>query len=242
MRNLKAMTAGLAAMTLVAACGEQSDAPEDAVEETAGNVLLAEWTGPYEGVPAFDKMNLADLKPALEEGMAMNLAEIDRIAANPEPASFENTIEAMENTGRDLGRVFTYWGIWIGNLSTPEFREVRREMAPKLAEFNSKVTQNAALFARIRAVYEGQEMATLRPDQQRLTLLYYEGFARNGATLEGEAKERYAAINKRLAELHTQFSSNVLSDEEGLLIAAKWRRSWPNLTPRSRRMRRCSRA
>ena len=58
-------------------------------------------------------------------------------------------------------------------------------------------------------------MATLRPDQQRLTLLYYEGFARNGATLEGEAKERYAAINKRLAELHTQFSSNVLSDEEG---------------------------
>jgi peptidyl-dipeptidase Dcp len=216
MRNLKAMTAGLAAMTLVAACGDSDETEEVAELATAGgNVLLAEWIGPYEGVPAFDKMDLADLKPALEEGMAMNLAEIDVIAANPEPATFENTIAAMETTGRDLGRVFSFWGIWGANLSSPEFREIRNEMAPKLSEFNSKITQNQALFARIRAVYEGQEMASLRPDQQRLTLLYYEGFARSGATLEGEAKERYAAINKRLAELHSNFSNNVLADEEG---------------------------
>ncbi len=215
MRNLRLMTAGLAAMTLLAACGEQSDEPEEATEEAAGNVLLAEWTGPYEGVPAFDKMDLADLKPALEEGMAMNLAEIDIIAVNPQPPTFENTIVAMERTGRDLDRVFSFWGIWGANLSSPEFREIRQEMAPKLSEFNSKITQNQALFARIRAVYEGQEMESLQPDQQRLTLLYYEGFARNGATLEGQAKERYAAINKRLAELHTQFSSNLLADEEG---------------------------
>ena len=182
------------------------------------NVLLAEWTGPYGGIPAFDQMDLTALKPALEAGMALQLEEIDAIAANPEPPTFENTILAMERAGRDLDRVLAYWGIWRGNLSTPEFREIQREMAPKLADFRTKIRQNEALFARIRAVYEGEEMETLRPDEQRLVWLIYDRFARNGATLQGEAKERYAAIDKRLAELYTQFSNNVLADEEGYVL------------------------
>ncbi len=180
-----------------------------------GNVLLAEWTGPYGGVPAFDKMDLDDLKPALETGMERSLADIDAIANSTEPPAFENTIVAMERSGRDLDRVFTFWGLWSGNLSTPGFREIQGEMAPRLAEYRSKITQNSALFARIKAVYEGEETKSLRPDQQRLVWLLYDRFARNGATLEGEAKERYAEINKRLAELHTKFSNNVLADEEG---------------------------
>jgi peptidyl-dipeptidase Dcp len=160
-------------------------------------------------------MDLGALKPALEDGMALNLDEVDAIASNSAPPTFENTILALERAGRDLGRVFTYWGIWSANLSTPEFREIQGEMAPKLSEFNSKITQNAALFSRIKVVYEGEEMATLRPDQKRLVSLVYDGFARNGATLSDEAKERYATINQRLAEIHTQFGNNVLADEEG---------------------------
>jgi len=179
------------------------------------NVLLAEWTGPYGGVPAFDKMALNDLKPALETGMERSLADIDAIANSTEPPTFENTIVAMERSGRDLDRVFTFWGLWVGNLSTPGFREIQGEMAPRLAEYRSTITQNSALFARIKAVYIGEEMKSLRPDQQRLVWLLYDRFARNGATLEGEAEERYAEINKRLAELHTKFSNNVLADEEG---------------------------
>jgi peptidyl-dipeptidase Dcp len=179
------------------------------------NALLAEWTGPYGGVPAFDEMDLALLEPALEAGMAAQLEEIEAIAGDPEPPSFENTIAAMERSGRELNRVFTYWGIWSGNLSNPEFRAIQQEMAPKLSEFQSKITQNAALFARIETVYQSDEMKTPRPDEQRLVWLIYDGFARNGATLEGEAKERYAAINQRLAELHTRFANNVLADEEG---------------------------
>ena len=182
---------------------------------TVDNVLLTEWTGPYEGVPAFDKMNLDDLKPALEHGMAKNLEEIDSIAGNPDPPTFENTIVEQERVGRELSRVFTYWSIWSSNLSTPEFREIQAEMAPKLSEFRTKVIQNQALFDRVRAVFEGDEMDSLRPDQQRLTLLTYESFARNGATLEDEAKQRYGDINIRLAELHTDFGNNVLADEEG---------------------------
>ena len=204
---------GLAAMIFTAACSQPTTETMD-----DSNILLAEWTGPYSGVPAFDKMDLAALKPALETGMAMSLDEIDEIAGNPEPPTFENTILAMERAGRDLDRVFSYWGIWSGNLSTPEFREIQQEMAPRLSEFRSKITQNAALFARIRSVYESDEMKSLRPDQQRLVWLIHNGFSRNGATLEGEAKERYAAINMRLAEIHTKFSNNVLADEEGYVL------------------------
>jgi peptidyl-dipeptidase Dcp len=209
MRSCYLKTAALAAIVSVAAaCGSKDITMSD-------NTLLAAWTGPYGGVPAFDRMNLAEVKPALETGMAKNLEEIDAIAANPEPPTFENTIIALERAGRDLDRVFTYYGVWSSNRSTPEFREIQQEMAPKLAEFRTKVTQNQALFERIKAVWESEEKASLDPHQQRLVWLVYNGFARNGATLEGEAKERYAAINQRLAELQTRFSNNVLADEEG---------------------------
>ena len=96
------------------------------------NPLLAEYVGPYGGVPAFDKMDLADLKPALEKGMALNLAEIDVIVNNSEPANFQNTIVALEKTGSDLSRVFRYWGIWSSNKNSPEFRDIQKEMVPKI--------------------------------------------------------------------------------------------------------------
>ncbi len=169
-------------------------------------------------------MDLDTLKPALEAGMTRQLDEIDTIASNPDPQTFENTIVALKCGGRDLDRVSTYLGVWSSNVSTPEFREIQREMAPRLAEFGSKITQNAALFTRIMAVYDGGEMASLRPDQQRLVWLTYDDVARNGATLDGEAKARYAAIEQRLAGLHTRFSNNVLADEEAYVTHLAVRR------------------
>jgi len=180
--------------------------------------LLAKWTGPFEGVPAFDQVSLIGLVAAIEEGMKQNLAEVDAIANNPEPATFENTIVEMERTGELLNRVFNYWGIWSSNMSSPEFRKIQKDMAPKLAAFNSKISQNKQLFKRVSAVYNGEEVKSLRDDQQRLVLLSYNSFSRNGATLAGKAKQRYAQINQRLAELHTQFSNNVLSDEESYVL------------------------
>ncbi|MCJ7557237.1 MAG: M3 family metallopeptidase [Gammaproteobacteria bacterium] len=223
MRKIIALLAGTAVLASLGACSDSSkqaaefaaakDAPV-AVQTDTANALLAPWTGPYGGVPAFDKMDLAQLKPALESAMVAHLAEIDVIANNPEPASFENTIVAMERSGQSLGRVFTFYGIWTSNLSSPEVRAVEQEMAPVLAAHMSKVRQNDKLFARIKAVYEGDELKTLSGPQQRLTWLTYDGFASQGATLQGEAKDRYAAINQRLAELETTFSNNVLADEE----------------------------
>ena len=209
-------TSEVAKATVVIDSEKQINAGNDV--EKAKLQLLAKWTGPFEGVPAFDKVSLIGLVAAIEEGMKQNLAEIDVIANNIEPATFENTIVEMERTGELLSRVFNYWGIWRSNMSSPEFREIQKSMAPKLAAFNSKISQNEALFKRVSLVYNSDEVKGLRADQQRLVLLTYNGFFRNGATLLGEAKQRYAQINQRLAELHTQFSSNVLSDEESYVL------------------------
>lgn len=179
-----------------------------------GNTLLTEWSGPYGGMPAFEAVKLGDLKPALEYGMERSLAEIYVIANNPDAPTFENTIVAMERTGADLDRVFPHYGIWSSNMNSSEFRAIQGEMAPKISEYSSKITQNDKLFQRVKAVYESAAVKAMRPDQQRLVQLTYDGFARNGATLNVEDKARYAAINKRLSGLHTKFGNNVLNDEE----------------------------
>lgn len=182
------------------------------------NPLLAEWTGPHGGVPAFDRMDLAALEPAMDRAMELHLAELDAIAGNPAPPTFENTIVAMQRAGDVMDRVDTYYGIWSSNLSTPEFREVDARIAPKQSVYASKITQNERLFARIRAVASSKELAGRSAEDRRLVKLVYERFEREGANLGGEAKARYAEIQRRLAELHTTFGNNVLADEEGYVL------------------------
>ena len=188
------------------------NADTTAVDTT--NILMQDFTGPYEGVPAFDKMDLSGLKSAVEQGMVLQLAEIDAIATNPATPNFENTFAAMERAGKALDNVFTYWGIWSSNMSSPEFRDIQRELSPKLSEFSSKISQNKALFERVKAVYEGAEYATLNLEQQRIVKSSFEGFVRSGILLDEAGQKRTAAINKELAKLHTQFGNNVLNDEE----------------------------
>ena len=217
---------GAVAASVILALGACSPAPEQqapvapSAEATQqiDNVLLAEFTGPYGGVPAFDKMDLALLKPALEQGMALSLADYDAIANNPEAPTFANTIVEMERAGSELSRVFTYWGIWSSNMSSPEFRAIQREMAPEISAFSSKITQNKALFDRVKAVYESEEYASLTEEEQRITWMEYNNFVRNGALLNEADKKRYAAINQELAGLHTQFQNNVLADEESYVL------------------------
>ncbi len=185
---------------------------------TTNNILLQEWTGPYGGVPAFDKMNIEDIKPAIEKGMELNLQEIDEITSNSEAPTFENTIVPMEKSGEALDRVFSYYGIWSANMSSPEFRKIQSEMAPILSDFRSKISQNAALFQRIKTVYDNSLKTPLEADQQRVIQLIYEGFAMDGAELDDTKKLRYAAINKELSTLYTNFSNNILADEENYVV------------------------
>ncbi|MDT0686693.1 M3 family metallopeptidase [Autumnicola psychrophila] len=182
------------------------------------NILLQEWDGPYEGVPDFDKMKVDLIQPAIEKGMELHLTEIDKIASNPEPPTFENTIIPMEKAGEALDRAFTYYGIYSSNISSPEFREVQKELSPKISEYSSKITQNEALFQRIKSVYEQAQKNPLEPQQQRTIELIYKDFEMSGANLSKEDKERYAEINKELSKLYTQFSNNVLAEEENYVV------------------------
>lgn len=223
MNIFKYTTLGLVAF--LGACTQEKDAPKIEVSTettqtqadivvTKTNPLLEKWSGPFGGTPAFDKMDMADILPAMIQAMAENLAEVDAIANNTEPATFENTIVALEKSGDSLSRTFTYYGIWRSNLSSEEFRTIQRELAPKISEMSSKIQQNKKLFERVKTVYDNSLKQPLETDQQRVTQLTYDGFAMSGAELDDAAKVKYAAINKELSGIYTQFSSNILHDEE----------------------------
>lgn len=197
----------LSFLTLIVSCKKD-------IKTTFENPLLQEWEGPYGGVPAFDTMDVKDIQEAVQIGMELNLAEIEAIANSTEAPTFENTIEAMERSGAELDRVFSYYGILSSNMSSPEFRKVQSILAPKLSEFSSKINQNKSLFDRIKSVYEASLISPLDTDQQRVVELIYNGFAMRGAELNAKKKARYAAIDKELSTLYNTFSDNVLHDEE----------------------------
>jgi peptidyl-dipeptidase Dcp len=180
----------------------------------ADNPLLAPWTGPYGGVPAFAAVDVAWFEPAIEQAMDDMRRQIDAITARSDAPSFENTSTAFEDAGRTYSRVAVYYGVWEAALSDPQFQAVDRKMAPKMAAFADEIVQNERLFRRIAAVYHSEEKAALTPEQQRLSWRQYTDFVLAGAQLDGPKKQRLAAINQRLASLYTTFSQNVLSDEE----------------------------
>ncbi|MBE7641150.1 M3 family peptidase [Salegentibacter sp. BLCTC] len=213
----KRIIKSLGVFALVAGLQANSQEQNQATN-TMDNILLAEWSGPYAGVPAFDKMKVELVKPAMLKAMDAHLAEIDKITQNPEPATFANTIVPFEDSGDLLSRVFTYYGIFSSNISSPEFREVQRELSPKISEYSSKISQNTALFERIKTVYENSQENPLPAPEQRVIDLIYEEFAMEGANLNKEDKARYAEINKELSELYTKFSNNVLAEEENYIV------------------------
>lgn len=212
----------LFAIAMIAAILVNSDNYSSAMNLNAdNNPLLAKWEGPYGGVPPFDRVQIPLFKPALEVAIAEQLAEIEKIANDPAPPDFENTIVAIEGSGSTLDRVSTLYGIWSSTMASPEFQVVQREMAPRLAAVNDQITGNEALFKRIEAVYNSPAKAKLKPEQQRVVWLYYTNFVRAGARLDANAKKRLSDINQQLAGLFTKFSQNVLAEETDQFIVLK---------------------
>jgi peptidyl-dipeptidase Dcp len=212
--------AGTAILALGAAArAETAAAPAAASAEV--QVMLAPFTGPHGGQLPFDKVKVSAFKPALEKAMRENLAEVDAIANNPATPTFQNTIVALERSGRPLGRVNTIYNIWTSNLNTPDVQAVQTEMSPKLAAFQDRITQNAKLFARIGVVYQNRDKAGLTPEQKQLVWLYWTRGIKEGAELSPEAKAKVTEINQELAGLYTQFSQNLLADEAGYVLYLK---------------------
>jgi peptidyl-dipeptidase Dcp len=184
----------------------------------AATPLNLPWAGPYGGVPPFDRARVVDFAPAVEQAMAEQLVAIDRIAADPAPPTFANTIAAAERAGRPLDRVLTVYGVFCSSLSDEPLQAVERDLAPKLAAFQDRIVQNAGFFRRVAAVHESADEAGLEAEERRAAKVLFTNLVLAGARLAPEEQAELASINEQLASLHTTFAQHVLAEESGPAI------------------------
>lgn len=201
------------------ASAEASEASTAAVVDAIEPVVMDEDANPFLvesplflQYPPYDLIQNEHYLPAFELGMAEHLAEIELIANNPEPPTFENTLVAMERAGVILNRVSRVFYAMASADTNETIEEVRSEMAPRLAAHSDAILLNEALFARVEAIYAQRDELGLDPESYRLIEETYTDFVRAGARLNAAQKEQLMAYNAELATLQTQFSQNVLGE------------------------------
>jgi peptidyl-dipeptidase Dcp len=181
------------------------------------NPLLSEWSGALE-LPPFEAIKPGHFRPAFDRVLAEHRAEIDAIAADPAPPDFENTIAALERSGRALERVAGVFFVLAGADTSDEIEAVERDISPLLARHNNALYLNRDIYARIASLYVRRDVLSLDGEQARVLERYHTRFVRSGAALEQAAQDRLALINERLASLGTQFGQNVLADEKSFAM------------------------
>ena len=164
------------------------------------------------GVPPFHLIKLEHFEPAIREGIKQQQAEIDALTANTEAPTFENTIEVFERSGRLLERATTVFENLLSAETNDEMQELAKTLMPLLSEHGNNISLNEALFKRVKAVYEQRKSLHLSQEQHKLLEDIYEGFARNGANLEGKDKATYRELTNQLSLLTLQFSENLLKE------------------------------
>ena len=175
------------------------------------NPFLAEYDTPH-GTPPFHLIRLEHYDPAIREGIRQQNEEIDAITANPDAPTFDNTIVAFERSGRLLSRVQSVFGNLLSAETNEEMQQLAQQLIPLVSEHANNIGLNEALFARIKAVYEQRDNLGLNAEQRKLLEDTYRSFARSGANLQGEDKERYRQLTQELSLLHLQFSENNLKE------------------------------
>lgn len=176
--------------------------------------LLQPWTGPFEGVPPWDKVTPAKLREAILEGIELRRAEYTAIANNPEPATFANTCVAMQMAGEPLGRAMSLFGVMTGNIGSADYQAVQREVSPLLSAAGDEITFNERLFARVKSVADNAAAAGLSAEQTRLAERSRDSFVRNGAALDAAGKAELGRINTALSNAFTTFGQKVVEDEK----------------------------
>ncbi|HWT29578.1 MAG TPA: M3 family metallopeptidase, partial [Propylenella sp.] len=186
------------------------------------NPLLQEWNTPFEAPPFADILP-EHFRPAFDVALAEQRAEIDAIVADAATPDFDNTIAALERSGRRLSRVASVFFNLAGSHTNDALQAIEREMAPRLAQHRNAIYLNEALFRRVDNLAQRRDALPLSPEQARVLERYHTIFTRQGAGLEQERKRRLAEISERLAVLGTKFSQNVLADEKayGLVLESE---------------------
>ncbi|KGO99457.1 M3 family metallopeptidase [Novilysobacter defluvii] len=216
--------------TLVVGCS--ADAQDDAAQTqnvNEANPLFAESTLPLH-YPHFDKIQDSHFGPAFDRGMEEHLAEIEAIASNDEPATFENTILPLEKSGEILSRTSRVFFNLAGVENNDEKKAIQAEYAPKLSAHRDAISLNPDLFARIKSLYEQRNDLGLDAEAVRLIERYHTDFVRAGAELDETQKARLKEINGELAKLGTQFSQNVLAEVNDSAVLVDTREELAGLT------------
>ncbi|WP_274950100.1 M3 family metallopeptidase [Bacteroides cutis] len=175
------------------------------------NPFFEKYTAPHETVP-FDRIKTEHYEPAIREGIRLQNAEINAITGNPDTPTFANTVLAYEESGELLQHVNTVFGNLLSAETSDELQELAKEIMPLMSEHENNISLNEKLFERIKTVYEQRDKEKLDPEQAKLLEDTYNGFVRNGANLQGEAKEKYRGLCKELSLLTLQFSENNLKE------------------------------
>lgn len=173
------------------------------------NALLSPFNTPHEAAP-FDRIKTEDFEPAIAEAIALHQAEIDAIVAQDEAPTFANTIEAMELSGSKLGRITSIFFNLLSANGDDEMIAASERISPLLTEHSNNINLNEALFKRVKTVYEQRDTLPLSTEEKRLLEETYNGMARSGANLEGEAREKYRELSSELSRLCLKFESNLL--------------------------------
>ena len=210
------LSAGLL-LTIIACSPPDSDVTAD-----VGNPFFQESTLPLK-MPEFDRVEDSHYAPAFERGMAEHRTEIDAIAGQSEPPTVENTLVAMERSGRMLDRVATVFFSLVAANTNDAMEVVRSDMAPKLSAHADQILLNGELFERILSLYERRDDLGLDPESLRLIERYHTDFVRAGAMLNDEDKAHLRELNSELAELSTTFSQNVLKEVNDLAVVVDTR-------------------
>lgn len=216
--------------TLVVGCS--ADAQDDTAQTqnvNEANPLFAESTLPLH-YPHFDKIQDSHFGPAFDRGMEEHLAEIEAIASNDEPATFENTILPLEKSGEILSRTSRVFFNLAGVENNDEKKAIQAEYAPKLSAHRDAISLNPDLFARIKSLYEQRNDLGLDAEAVRLIERYHTDFVRAGAELDETQKARLKEINGELAKLGTQFSQNVLAEVNDSAVLVDTREELAGLT------------
>ncbi|WP_027486992.1 M3 family metallopeptidase [Allorhizobium undicola] len=179
--------------------------------------IVTEWTGPH-GLPNFTAVDDGDFAPAFDKALAEHEAEIEAIAENADAPDFQNTIIALEIAGDGLSRVSALFWNKAGADTNEAIQALEREIAPKMSRHYSKISMNAALFARVDALWEKRDSLGLSLEEMRVLERHWKGFVKSGAKLAHEQQQRLAAINERLASLGASFGQNVLADEKSWVL------------------------
>ena len=210
-----AITLALAACSGKDSSGKESTTVPEKTATTqtpdaAPNPLLTASTLPFQA-PPFDKIQDSDYLPAFEEGMRQHLADVRKIADNPEPANFDNTIEAMERSGETLTRVSRiFFGLVQADTSDAR-QKIQEEVAPKLAAHQDEINLDPKLFARVKAIYDQRDTLSLEPEQKRLVERHYEKLVRAGAQLSDADKTTLRKLNVEETTLSTQFHTKLVA-------------------------------